>query len=122
MVLSVKRVFDIRNLKRVAPGEVDPFDPLSHRSQDVYRVLVQLAVIRAPREIGPDLEAVRSPSGEGSKGVDRGPTIPRRIPGLIGEVVPAIAHGSDGQILVAFRPDPDIETHGGKRALEQPSE
>ncbi len=67
MVLSVKGVLDIRDLKRVAPGEVDAFDPLFHRSQDVYRVLVQLAVLRASREIGPDLQVVRSPSGRGKQ-------------------------------------------------------
>src|ERR1017187_153413 len=122
MVLSVKRVFDIRNLKRVAPGEVDPFDPLSHRSQDVYRVLVQLAVLRTASEIGPDLQVVRSPSGEGSKGVARSPARPRRVPGVIREVIPVVAHGRDGQVLAAFRPNPDIETHSGERALEQASE
>ena len=122
MVLHVKRVLDIRNLKRVAPGEINPFDQLFRRSQDVDRILVQLAVLRASREIGPDLQVVRSPSGKGGKGVARRTAIPRRVPGLIREVTPPIAHGGDGQVLVAFRPDSDIETHGGERALEQASE
>ena len=122
VILSVKSELDIRDLKCATPGEFDALDGLFARSQDVYRVLPQLAVLRAARDIRPDLEIVRSPSGEGSKGVAGPPARPGCVSGLIGEIIPAVAHGSDGQILAAFAPHPDIGTHGGEGGFEQASE